>query len=368
MQPKLSSPAVKPPSISSTAAILMDAETGKILYSRNANARLPVASTTKIMTAMVALENLPLDKRIKISARAANAIGSRASLQEGEIFTAAQLLYALLVVSGNDAAIALAEATSGKVEKFVDLMNAKAEKLGLKNTHFTNPTGVNSPKHFSSAKDLATLTRYALQNRVFRSIVSTRDFALPPLPDGTKREFHNHNVLLHELAWVNGVKTGSTPYAKYCVVLSATYEGVSLIGVILGAQTEEIRWKEARALLEYGLSLYPRTLLCDLGQPVAELDIGDLLGRSVRLVTDRPLVTRLHKDETAVGSIKLNNPLPRLVHAGDDLGVIEYTCAGRSLGYARLIAAQSVDRPSIRALLDRWQKGWAPALLLGLGR
>lgn len=363
---KFSAGKPQPPEVTSTAALLMDAASGDILFAHNATSRLPMASTTKIMTALVALETLDLQKPVTVSARAVSTIGSKAALQQGEVFTVEQLLHALLVVSGNDAALALAEASAGSVEAFVAKMNNKAKSLGLTDTHFANPSGVNNSKHFSSARDLAVLTRKALENPVFARIVDTTEFTLPPLSAGTKREFHNHNVLLGELAWVNGVKTGSTPYAKYCVVVSGSAEGVSLIAVILGAEEDATRWKEARALLDYGLSLRPRTLLCDRGQIVAQVDVGDPLKRRVNLVTDRALVTRLADSQVATGTVTLKPALHYPVRAGEVLGMLEFTCEGRSLGSAQLLAAQSVEKPSVNMLLDFWRKDWAPAFLMAM--
>jgi serine-type D-Ala-D-Ala carboxypeptidase (penicillin-binding protein 5/6) len=356
-------PSGKPaaPRITSTAAILIDQDTGEILFSHNANARLPNASTTKIMTAVIVLESLELDKKVKISANAVSTIGSKASLQRGEVLTVTQLLYALMVVSGNDASIALAEATAGSVEAFVERMNEKAKELSLTNTHFVNPCGLNNKKHFSSAKDLATLAQYALKNPVFASIVDTIYFSLPPIaavPPATKvtlRDFDNQNELLKRLAWVNGVKTGSTPYAKYCLVASGSMEGVSLVAVILGAEEDEIRWKEAKSLLEYGISLHPRTLLIHKGETVGEVDVSDYLGRQVRLVAARPLVARLSAGGVATGTVRLDRPLVTPVHVGDVLGVMEFTLNGRSLGSVDLIAAQAVEKPTIRMLLDHWK-------------
>jgi D-alanyl-D-alanine carboxypeptidase (penicillin-binding protein 5/6) len=347
-----------PPSVTATAAILIDAETGKILFSHNANARLPMASTTKIMTAAVVLESLDLDARVTISANAVSTIGSKASLKEGEVLTVEQLLYALLVVSGNDASIALAEATAGSENAFVERMNAKADALGLTNTRFVNPCGLNNKKHFSSAKDLATLTQYALRDPVFSRIVDTIYFSLPPLdpvPPDTRvvlRDFDNQNELLHRVAWVTGVKTGSTPYAKYCLVASGTIEGVSLIAVVLGAQEDETRWKEARSLLEYGFSLYPRTLLVDTGEVVTELDVSDQLGRRV---TARPLVARLSKTDVAIGSVRLDRVMITPVRAGDVFGALEFTLGDKRLGSVDLVAAQPIGRPTVKMMLDRWE-------------
>lgn len=360
-----------PPLITCTAAFLIDADTGDYLFSHNANARLPMASTTKIMTAVLALESLKLDAKIKVSKNAVSTIGSKSRLVAGEVLTVEQLLYALMVVSGNDASIVLAEATSGSVTAFVEKMNAKAESLGLTNTHFVNPCGLNNRRHFSSAKDLAFLTQYALRNPVFARIVNTIYFSLPPLEPvapavkGELRDFDNQNELLKRRAWVTGVKTGSTPYARSCLVASGTMEGVDLIAVVLGAKDSETRWEEAQALLEYGFSLYPRTLLSDAGRLVAEIDIGDYVGRKVRLVTDGPLVARLSRNDIVECRPTLDGEVTFPVEVGDKCGTIEFTVGGESIGSLGLIAAQSIERPSIRMILERWMQWCPPQLRLG---
>jgi serine-type D-Ala-D-Ala carboxypeptidase (penicillin-binding protein 5/6) len=351
------------PRITATAAILIDADTGEILFSHNANARLPMASTTKIMTALLVLDSLDLDTEVTVSANAVATIGSKTMLVQGEVLTVEQLLNALLVVSGNDAGVALAEATAGSVKAFVEKMNAKADALGLTNTNFVNPCGLNNTKHFSSAKDLATLAQYALGDPVFSGIVDTVLFSLPPIPPvapstkATPRDFDNQNELLHRYAWVTGVKTGSTPYAKYCVVASGTVENVSLIAVILGAQEDETRWKEAKALFDYGFGLYPRTVLVNTGQLVTELDVGDLIDRPARLVTDRAIVARLSRTDVAKSTIRLDRALTLPVNVGDVFGTVEFTLEDRSLGSAKLLAAQSIQRPTIEMILDHWRSG-----------
>lgn len=357
-----------PPRLSCKAAILIDQETGRILCSHNANARLPMASTTKIMTALLVLETMDLSDQVTISSNAVSTIGSKSRLRAGEVLTVEQLLYALLVVSGNDASIALAEAAAGSVQAFVEKMNARAEELGLSNTHFVNPCGLNNKKHFSSAKDLATLAQHALDDPVFARIVDTIYFSLPPLEEDTPgsednlRDFDNQNELLHRLAWVSGVKTGSTPYAKYCLVASGHMEGISLVAVVLGAEESEIRWEEARSLLEYGFSLYPRTLLVDKGEVVAELDVSDVFGRRARLVTAAPVVARLAKDDVAVGTVSLERPMVVPVRVGENFGRMEFTCAAGSLGFVDLIAAQPIEKPTVRLMLDRWEH-LRPAML-----
>lgn len=347
-----------PPRISSKAAFMIDADTGEYLFSHNANARLPNASTTKIMTALLALESLDLSELVTVSRNAVSTIGSKSRLVAGETLTVEQLLYALMVVSGNDASIALAEAVSGSVAAFVEKMNARADELELTNTHYVNPCGLNNKKHFASAKDLAFLAQHALRNPVFAQIVDTIDFALPPLPpvppetEETLRKFDNQNELLKQMDWATGVKTGSTPYAKYCLVASGTKDGVSLIAVVLGAQEDATRWSEARALLEYGLSLYPRTLLVGKGEMIAELDVGDPIGRRLRLVTDRPLVARLSQTEPATSQVTLHRDLALPIHAGETFGTMDFIVGGSIVGSVELIAASPIERPSIGMILD----------------
>ena len=180
-----------PPTITATAAILIDADTGAILFSKNANTRLPMASTTKIMTAIVVLETLDPEQKVTVSANAVSVDGSKASLVKGEVLTVDQLLHGLLIISGNDAAIALAEAAGGSVKGFVGMMNAKAKEMGLKNTHFVNPHGVqpkgaDSGNHYSSAKDLALMAQYARKYPLFREIVDSESITLPAAPGQTE--------------------------------------------------------------------------------------------------------------------------------------------------------------------------------------
>ncbi len=353
-----------PPAVTATAAIVVDMDSGRIVFSHNANARLPMASTTKIMTAVVVLESLALDSKVTISGTAAATGGSALGLQRGEVLTVEQLLYCLLVPSANDAAVALAQATSGSVKEFVTMMNAKAKSLGLSNTHFVNPSGLHDEKHFSSAKDLATLTQYAMQDPVFRRIVSTRAYDLPRPGQDTPRRLKNHNALLAANSWVTGVKTGSTPYADYCLVASGTRDGVSLVSVILGAADDDTRWKESQALLDYGFRRYSRTVLADQGRLVTELDEPDGLGRKIRLVEGRTLVTSLFEDDVVTSTATLDRDPELPVQVGDVYGTVEFTLEGESIGSVDLVAAQSVERVTLEMLLAAWREPWAPGLRL----
>ncbi len=345
-----------PPTLSATAAIVIDMDSGVIIFSHNANSRIPMASTTKIMTAVVALESLPLDKKVTISGAAAATGGSALGLRQGEKYTVEQLLYLLLVPSANDAAVALAQASAGSVKEFVAKMNAKAESLGLTNTHFVNPHGLHDQKHFSSAKDLATLTQYAMEDPVFRRMVRTRQYDLFRPGQDEPLKLKNHNALLKQAAWVTGVKTGSTPYADYCLVASGTREGVSLVAVLLGAADDDARWRESRALLDYGFSCYSRTVLADQGELLARLETPDELGREVLLVAGKTVVTSLYQDEVVTRTVRVDRDVVLPVAVGDVYGTIDFALNGTRMESVDLVASQPVEQVTIGMLLARWQE------------
>lgn len=214
---------------SAQAALLLDATEGRILFSQNASARLPMASTTKIMTAIVAIENMPTDYIVTVAKEAVGVEGSSIYLYAGEQITCLDLLYGLMLESGNDAAEALAIAVGGTEERFIMLMNEKARELGLKDTHFSNPHGLPAENHYTSAADLARLTDYALQNELFAEIVSTKKMTAC---EGS-RYYVNHNRLLFSYEGMIGVKTGYTQASGRCLVTAARRYGRTLICVTL---------------------------------------------------------------------------------------------------------------------------------------
>jgi D-alanyl-D-alanine carboxypeptidase (penicillin-binding protein 5/6) len=201
----------------------------------------------------------------------------------------------------------------------------------------------------------ATMAQYARRFPLFRHIVDSRGFCLPTLPGQKPRRWDSGNELVNRVGWVDGIKTGSTPYAKYCLVASGTQEGVSMISVVLGANTSEARWNESLALLTYGFDLRPRTLLVDRGEPVMQLAAPDLLGRSVTLVAERALAMRLSKKQTVTRSVVVYREPAVPVSAGEVLGRMDLTLEGRSLGSVDLVAAQPVTRPTLDMLVYYWR-------------
>lgn len=209
------------------AEISMEKSTGTVIHSKNADARLPMASTTKIMTAIIIVESLDLDKEIVVPKAAVGVEGSSIYLKTDEKISIRDLLYGLMLRSGNDAAAALAITHSGSVSDFVSEMNDKAKELGLKNTHFTNPSGLPDDEHYTTARELGVIARYALLNEEFAKIVSTQNYV------GTHRSFQAKNKILKMLDGADGVKTGYTKAAGRCLVSSATREGMTVISVVL---------------------------------------------------------------------------------------------------------------------------------------
>ncbi len=241
-------------STNAQAAALIDAASGRILYSHNGDEPLRIASLTKIMTAIVAIENGQLSDKVKVGVNAYGVEGSSIYLRLGEEMSLKHLLYGLMLRSGNDAATAIAEHVGGTVDGFVMMMNEKAEQLGLANTHFENPHGLDAEGHLSSANDLAKLTAYCLHNPVFRDIVKTPSIKVPNAYEKWDHLWRNKNKMLHLFEGADGVKTGYTKTARRTLVSSATRGGQQLAAVTLNDGND---WADHARMLEYGFKQYP---------------------------------------------------------------------------------------------------------------
>lgn len=236
--------------LSAKSAVLYDPHSESFLYSKNADTRLPMASTTKIMTALVAIESASLEATVDISDDAIGTEGSSLYLKKGERMTMGDLLFGLMLRSANDAAAAIAYEISGSIEAFADKMNEKAESLGLTDTHFTNPHGLDDKEHYTTARELAIITGEALKNDTFLQIVSTKKQIITN-SDGESRLLINHNKLLNMYENTIGVKTGFTKKSGRCLVGAAERDGVRLITVTINAPDD---WKDHIALFDYGFS------------------------------------------------------------------------------------------------------------------
>lgn len=256
----VSADSIKEPNLNSRYALVLDRDSKAVLYSKDADKRVPMASTTKIMTAIVLLENLgvnndlTLDTQIEVCKEAGAINGSRLGLKKGDKVTINDLLYGLMLCSGNDAAIQIAVSIGGSVEGFADLMNKKAEELGLKDSHFVTPHGLDMPEHYTTAYELALIADYALNIEKISEVVKTKTYTVAI--NGNSKTISNTNELLGYLNGVNGVKTGFTNGAGRCLVTSVSRNGFNIITVVLGADTKKIRTKDSISLIEYTYSNY----------------------------------------------------------------------------------------------------------------
>jgi len=254
-----------PPANQARAAALADVASGRILYSQHGDESMKIASLTKIMTAIVAIEHGKLDDALKVSKRAAGKEGSSLYLKVGEKISLRNALYGLMLRSGNDAATAIAEHVGGSVEGFAFLMNRKAEELGLANSHFMNPHGLDEPGHYSSANDLAKLTVYALRNPEFKKIVGTQVRTAPNPNDSWDYKWVNKNKMLRLYEGADGVKTGYTKQALRTLVSSATRSGQQLVAVTLNDRDD---WNDHAKLLDYGFARFPLASVVKSGEPL----------------------------------------------------------------------------------------------------
>lgn len=252
---KISNSIFTSPIINSKAAIILEKSTGTILFGKNEHDTKKMASTTKIMTAILVLENVQnLSEIVIVSKKAASIGGSRLGLSSNCQITVKDLLYGLLLCSGNDSAIALAEFTSGSIENFSNLMNEKAVSLGLINTHFVSPHGLDNENHYTTAYELALLTKYALENEIFSEIVSTRHYSVTI--NGNTKSINNTNELLGYLNGIYGVKTGFTNGANRCLVTACKRGDLDIICIVLGADTKNFRTQDSIKLIEYAFSTF----------------------------------------------------------------------------------------------------------------
>lgn len=240
---------IKIPETNSRACVVIDRNTNTVLYGKNEKTKRKMASTTKIMTATIIIELCNLDDIVEISKKAAGTGGSRLGLKTGDKITIRDLLYGLMLRSGNDAAVALAEYAGGDINGFANLMNQKAKDLGIENTHFETPHGLDSEEHYTTAYELAILSNYALNNKTFAKIVGTKNYTITI--NGNPKVLSNTNELLGNLNGVYGIKTGFTNGANRCLVTACKRNDIDIICVVLGADTKKLRTSDSIKLINY---------------------------------------------------------------------------------------------------------------------
>ncbi len=256
--------------ISANSAVLIDTRYGTVIFEKNSSKQMTMASTTKIMTAICAIEEGDMDKEYKIDDRAVGVEGSSIYLAKGETLTLRELVYGLMLNSGNDAAVAIAFAVSGSVENFASLMNKKATEIGVKNTQFKNPNGLDEEGHYTTAYDLAKITAYAMKNPEFKQIVSTYQTTVKG-PEG-KRYLTNHNKLLKRMEGCVGVKTGFTKKSGRCLVSACERDGVSLVAVTLNAPDD---WNDHMKMMDYGFTATTNKTVFTQGEYMGSVEVKD---------------------------------------------------------------------------------------------
>ena len=325
---------VKAEALSARRAEALDALTGQTLFSRREEEQALIASTTKIMTALVVCEQCNVLSRYRIPKEAVGIEGSSMYLKEGEVLTIQELLYGLMLSSGNDAAVALACFCGGNPLDFVELMNDKARALGLKNTHFANPNGLDAPDHHSSAQDLAILAAYAMENPIFAKTVSTKTIQVG------ERYLRNHNKLLWQVEGAEGVKTGYTKAAGRALVSSASREGRRIVAVTLDAPDD---WNDHRKLLEEGFTRYTVHRLFTAGDRIGTVPVVGGTGEVPLLCAedfDFALAPEDRPQVVLAGQTFVYAP----VEAGDEAGVAYVMLNGKAVGKIPLLFGETVEQ------------------------
>ena len=347
-------------SISSKSAILMDVASGQILYEKNAHDKLPPASVTKVMTMLLICEALDsgkitLDDNVQISENAASMGGSQIFLEPGEVQKVDTLLKGIAVASANDGCVAMAEYIGGSVESFVEMMNAKAKELNMKDTHFVNTNGLPVDNHYTSAHDIALMSRELLKHDVINKYLTTW---MDKVVVGKKQAtvgLANTNKLIKHYQGATGVKTGFTQQAKFCLSASAKRGDTHLVAVTLGAETSPERFKDATSLLNFGFAKYESVKLCSKDDNIATLTVDKAEDQKINLVAKEDLSVLIKKggkrDFTRKIKVNQNPIIP--IKKGTNLGYVEIYQGKTLVGKVDLVNTKDIQKASYLKMLQR---------------
>lgn len=333
------------PSINARSAIVMDFETGAVLYQKNAFRKRPMASTTKIMTAIIALENCDLNEDVVISQKAANMGGSSMGIRAGSVVKMNDLLHGMLICSGNDAAVAIAEHIGGSIEGFSELMNKKALEIGAFSTSFSNPHGLDEDDHYTTAYDLAKITRYALKIPESNDIVKKKEFFF----EG--RTLKSTNEMLSLYAGADGVKTGYTGLAGRCLVTSATRNGMRLISVVLFCDTKNLRTSSSTKILDYSFAEYDRVNLLDKGTVMGTIKVNrSRTAQEINLTVaeDLTAVLKHNQKDMLFTRVSIPKQVTAPVKKGSIMGTVSIYHGDRIIAETSLIALDSAEKKELK--------------------
>jgi D-alanyl-D-alanine carboxypeptidase (penicillin-binding protein 5/6) len=340
LAPAASARVARPSLSTASAGIVVDARSGETLLSKRADLRRPIASTTKLMTALLTLESGKLNRTFAAPAYNALPAESKINLRRGERMKVRDLLTALLLESANDAAVDLAVGVAGSKQAFVAEMNTRARQLGLRNTHYANPIGLDATGNYSSARDLATLARKLMANPTFAKIV---DRPRATLRSGDHvRTIRNRNLLIGRYRFVDGVKTGHTATAHYVLVGAAHGNGGKIVSVVLGEPSEGARDADSLALLRWGVDQYRRVTLLRPGHTLARVKVAHYPDLKIRLTTRRSVTLTLRRGERLTTRLHLPDELEGPMNAGRRVGSVDVLYLGRRVKTLGLVATSAV--------------------------
>lgn len=347
--------AVGPVDLVAESAILMDYTTGEILYQKNATARKAPASTTKIVTALVALERGDLKQTIVATPSAARTEGSSIWLASGEAHSLEDMLYGILLNSGNDAAVAVAENLAGSEKQFAAWMTERAMELGATSSTFKNSSGLPEEGHLTTARDLALITRYALHNPVFSAIVKTKHKTMDWPNHDDDRNLVNHNKLLWRYEYADGVKTGYTRQAGRCLVASATRNGHRLIAVVLNSKK---MYEDTQALFEYGFNNFQLLTIISPREKVAEVEVDSGIRPLVPVLPNRPLTLLLSKgaEENLKVNLQIRTVLKAPVERMQQVGELQVQLGEKLIDTVPVVTATDVPRKGFFQQIWDWVK------------
>jgi len=340
-------------SITAKSAVLIDAETGTLIYQQDAHKELPPASVTKIMTMLLAMEavddgKIKLTDQVTISENAASMGGSQMYMEVGEVHTLEELMQGMAIASANDAAIAVAEYVAGSEEVFVEKMNKRAEELGMRDTHFVNTNGLPVAEHYTSAYDIAVMSRELLKHEKVKPWLSTWQASIQVGLPGKEKEFGltNTNKLLKAYPGANGIKTGFTSEAGYCLSASATKENTTLIAVVLGAETSKIRNAEVAKMLNYGFASYASVTLAEKGEKVKKVKVEKGNPYQFYAVTASKASAFVKKgsEKEASRKVVIEKNLKLPLSKGDRVGTLEIYAGSEMIGTCDLVCDRDVKK------------------------
>ncbi len=351
------------PKVNAISAVIVDGDTGRILWGKNENKPMAMASTTKIMTALVALENSDIKKETTVSKNATLASPVKMHLSIGEKMTIEQLLYAMMLQSYNDSAVAVAEAVGGSVEKFCTMMNEKAKEIGCSDTVFETPNGLDKGNHHSTAEDMSKIGVYALKNQNLMKIMNTRDYTFKS--SKTTYSFVNKDRLLSEYEGAIGMKTGFTGKAGHCFVGAANRGDITLVSVVLasgwGTAGKSRKWIDTKALLNYGFNNYKKYSIIN-GSEKMNISIDKAEKEIAELKYEDSVDLLLSENEKA--NLKIENELPQNITApinyGDSVGIGKIYTGNTLLKTVKIISAENIEKIgveyNIKKLINQWLK------------